>query len=53
MTIFRCQNDVEMLGFRANGQERILEISLVQKMVLLKHGDRIPGQKELHWGCEG
>ena len=28
--------DVEMLGFKASGQERILEMSLVQKGGLIK-----------------
>ena len=23
-----------------------------KKVILLKHGDRTRGQKELHWGCE-
>ena len=42
------------LGFRAKGQERILETSLVQNNGLLKHGDRTSGQKDmLHLGCEG
>jgi len=41
-----------MLGFEAFGQERILEMSLVQKVVLLKPGDRTRGQKELYWGPE-
>ena len=40
--------DVEMLEFGADGQERILETSEVQNLVLLKHGDRTHGQKELH-----
>lgn len=43
-----------LVGSRAGGQERILEISLVRKVVLLKHRDRTPGQKELlPQGCEG
>ena len=37
----------------AEGQERILETSLVQKCdFMLKHGDGTLGQEELHWGCE-
>ena len=39
-------------GARANGQERILEMSLVQKGDFIKARDRTRGQKELHWGCE-
>ena len=39
----------KMLGFKANGQERILETSLMHKVVLLKHGVRTHGQKELYW----
>ena len=41
-----------MLGSEADNQERILETSLVQKgnHEVLKHEDRTPGQKELHWG---
>ena len=41
-----------MLGFGANSQKRIPETSLVQKVVLLKHRDKIHGQKELPWGLE-
>ena len=37
----------------AEGQERILETSLVQNVGLLKHRDRTHGQKELPWGCLG
>ena len=32
---------------RADNQERILEMSLVQNVVLLKHRDRTSGQKLL------
>ena len=42
----------KMLGFKADGQERILETSLVQKVVLFKYRDRTFGQKGLHWGHE-
>ena len=39
---------------RANDQEKILETSLVQMVVLLKHGDRTGGQEELlSLACEG
>ena len=38
----------KMLRFKASDQERILEMSLVQKVVLLKHKDRTRGQNELH-----
>ena len=38
------------MGFRADGQERILEDVFGAKVILLKHGDRTHGQKELHWG---
>ena len=41
-----------VLGSGTNGQERILEMPLVQLGGFIKHGDRTPGQKELHWGCE-
>lgn len=42
-----------MLGFKADGQGRILETSLVQKRwFYLKHRDRIHGQEELHWSHE-
>ena len=41
------------MEFRADNQERILEVSLVQNGGLLKHGYRTHGQKELlPWGCE-
>ena len=42
----------EVLGFRAEGQERIPETFWCKKVVLLKHGDWTGGQKELHSGCE-
>ena len=38
---------------RANDQERILEMSWYKMVVLLKHGDRTCGQKELYLNCEG
>ena len=43
-----------MVGWSgADGQERILEdVFGAKKMILLKHGNRTPGQKELSWGCE-
>lgn len=42
------------MGSRADSHERILEISFVQKKVILfKHGDRTCWRKEpLPWGCE-
>ena len=40
------------LGLEANSQEGIIEMSLVQKVVLLNPRDRTCGQKELHWGHE-
>ena len=45
-------NAGKMLGFGAHGQEGILKMSLVQKVVSLKHRDRTRGQKELNWDCE-
>lgn len=49
----RGPNDVgKTLGFEADGQEGILETSLLRKGGLLKHRDRTPGQKERHWGRE-
>ena len=42
----------KMLGFTTDGQEQNLETSLVQRVVLLKHGDRAQGQEELPWDCE-
>ena len=36
-----------MLGYKADGQERILEMSWYKKVVLLKHRDKTYGQKEL------
>ena len=41
-----------MLGLEGNGQERILETSLVQKGGFIKAQGRTRGQKELHWGHE-
>ena len=37
-----------VVKFGAQGQERILGTSLVQKIVLLKHRDRTHGQEDLH-----
>ena len=39
-----------MLGFEVDSQERILEMSLVQKGGFIKAQGQDPGQKELHWG---
>ena len=39
-------------GSRADGLERMLETSLCKKVVLLRHGDRTPGQEERLWGRE-
>ena len=39
----------KMLGFKANSQEKILETSLVKKVVLLKHKDWTHGKKS-YWG---
>ena len=33
-------------------KKEFLKMSLMQKVILLKHGDRTCGQKELHWDCE-
>ena len=41
-----------MLGFRANSQERILEISLVQEGGFIKARVQDHGKKELHWSHE-
>lgn len=39
----------KMLEFKAEGQERILEMSFMQKGGFIKkHKDRTCGQKELH-----
>lgn len=43
--------DVEVLGFGANDEELLRSLSC-KKVVLLKHGDRTQGQKEVFWGCE-
>ena len=40
-----------ILGFGANGQERILEMSSVQKGGFIKACGQGNGQKELHWDC--
>ena len=40
-----------MFGFRANDQERILEISSGQEGGFIKAQGRIHREKELHWGC--
>lgn len=37
-----------MLGFRASGQEGILETSWAQKVGFIMHVDWTSGQKELH-----
>ena len=42
----------KFFGFRADGQERILETCSMQKVVLLNHRDRTHGQNELPWGCD-
>ena len=42
----------KMLEFEADGQERILETSLVQKGGFIKALDRTCGQKELPCPCE-
>ena len=44
--------DVEMLGFGAKGEERILEMSSVQIGGFIKAQGPGRGQKELHWDCE-
>lgn len=42
-----------MLGSEANGQERILETSMMQKGGFIKaQGDQTCGQEGLHWGHE-
>lgn len=41
-----------MLGFRDNGQEKLLRHLRCKKVVLLKYRDKSHGQKELHWGCD-
>ena len=41
----------KMLGFEANEKE-FLRCLWCKKVVLLKHGDRPCGQKELHWDQE-
>ena len=46
-------NDVEVLGFRANSQERMLQTSLVQKGGFIKAQGQDPWAEELHWGCNG
>ena len=43
----------EVLGFGANGQERILEMSLLQKGGFVKAQGEDWGQKELQRDCEG
>ena len=42
----------KILGFEANGPERILEMSLVQKGGFIKARGWTGGQKELHQGHE-
>lgn len=44
--------DVKMLVFGANGQERLLEASLVQQGFMKRWGQGPRGQKELHSGHE-
>ena len=41
--------DVEMVGFGANSQEKIFEMSLVQKGGFIKARGQTFAQKELHW----
>lgn len=41
--------DVEMLGFGADGQERILQW---KKVCLLAHRDKTRGHREPHGACE-
>ena len=33
-------------------KKKFLKVFGTRKVILLKHKDRICGQKELHWGCE-
>ena len=44
---------LEVLGFGVDGQERILETSLVQKGVFIKAWGQDLGQEELYWVCDG
>nr|XP_060475687.1 uncharacterized protein LOC132669701 [Panthera onca] len=37
-------------GPEPTAKKEFLKTSLVQKVILLKHGDRTHGQEELHWG---
>ena len=39
-------------GSRADGQERILEMSLVHKGGFIKTQGQDQWAEELHWGCE-
>ena len=41
-----------VVGFGADGQERILEDVFGASMIVLKHGDGTRGQKTLHYGYE-
>ena len=41
-----------MGGLEPMPEKEFLKMSLVQKVILLKHGDRTRGQKELYWGPE-
>jgi len=43
---------VEILGLRADGQERILKTFLVQKGVFIIARGQDPWAEELRWGCE-
>ena len=44
--------EFEVLEFRTDGQERILEIFLVQKGVFITAQGQDRGQNEVHWGCK-
>ena len=53
MAIKKVQTDTgKTLEFEANRQERILEMSLVQKGSFIKAQGQDHEQKELHWGHE-
>ena len=41
-----------VVGFGADGQERILKDVFGASMIVLKHGDGTRGQKTLHYGYE-
>ena len=53
MTTVRILNDVEMLGFRADGQERIFETSLVQKGGFTKAGGQDQRAERAALGSSG